>query len=217
MWAPIRSTGDSRTEWDSHHHFQIRWRRIYYEGVREPEKVIRKSCDWVHQGINSHNFVFLHVNERQVEFTFPILQRFQYSRPKLAPSINQAVDDIAFAVYRHPSRQGTGRQGHTKMHDLYSLGVVLLEIGLWQSALDIVQVNEKEFRSIKAEKMKSRLLAASTTRLNHCAGAAYQQAAHACLSSDSGVAVDDSDKSQLANAVQRLVIQRLSIGIKPRC
>ncbi|KAL5330700.1 hypothetical protein ACEPPN_000219 [Leptodophora sp. 'Broadleaf-Isolate-01'] len=37
-------------------------------------------------------------------------------------------------LYRHPSRQGTRPGMHYQMqHDIYSLGVVLLEIGLWTS------------------------------------------------------------------------------------
>ncbi|KAF4626567.1 hypothetical protein G7Y89_g11588 [Cudoniella acicularis] len=37
-------------------------------------------------------------------------------------------------VYRHPSRQGRWPEQHYVMqHDIYSLGVCLLEIGLWQS------------------------------------------------------------------------------------
>ncbi|KAG4433509.1 hypothetical protein IFR05_011018 [Cadophora sp. M221] len=37
-------------------------------------------------------------------------------------------------LYRHPSRQGTLPEMHYQMqHDIYSLGVVLLEIGLWTS------------------------------------------------------------------------------------
>ncbi|UNI19683.1 hypothetical protein JDV02_005855 [Purpureocillium takamizusanense] len=36
-------------------------------------------------------------------------------------------------LYRHPQRQGTSVDYYTTQHDVYSLGVCLLEIGLWQS------------------------------------------------------------------------------------
>jgi len=37
-------------------------------------------------------------------------------------------------VYRHPSRQGMNpEEDYVMQHDIYSLGVCLLEIGLWQS------------------------------------------------------------------------------------
>ena len=79
-----------------------------------------------------------------------------------------------------------------------------------------MKVTEKEFHSINADTIKLRLVVACNTRLSHYAGVAYQRAVHAYLSSDFGVAVDDTNKSHLANAVQSLVIQQLSVGIKPR-
>ncbi|KFY30170.1 hypothetical protein V494_08234 [Pseudogymnoascus sp. VKM F-4513 (FW-928)] len=47
----------------------------------------------------------------------------------------RAGDDIwEHNLYRHPSRQGTHPEVDYQMqHDIYSLGVVLLEIGLWTS------------------------------------------------------------------------------------
>ena len=37
-------------------------------------------------------------------------------------------------LYRHPERQGAWpEKEYTTLHDVYSLGVVLLELGIWQS------------------------------------------------------------------------------------
>ncbi|KAK4541124.1 hypothetical protein LTR36_008349 [Oleoguttula mirabilis] len=39
-------------------------------------------------------------------------------------------------IYRHPDRQGPYlEQAYSMQHDIYSLGVCLLEIGIWQSPL----------------------------------------------------------------------------------
>ena len=92
------------------------------------------SVGWVHQGINSHNIVFLFHDNERLAFARPILLGFQYSRPESTPSIGWALDDLPTAIYRHPDRQKESRRGHTKIHDIYSLGVVLLELGLWQTA-----------------------------------------------------------------------------------
>ncbi|KAK0710163.1 hypothetical protein B0T26DRAFT_755270 [Lasiosphaeria miniovina] len=46
-------------------------------------------------------------------------------------------DDWEKNLYRHPQRQGRSLQVDYKMrHDIYSLGVCLLEIGLWESLVD---------------------------------------------------------------------------------
>lgn len=43
-------------------------------------------------------------------------------------------DEWARDLYRHPSRQGENLTEPYKMqHDIYSLGVCLLEIGIWES------------------------------------------------------------------------------------
>lgn len=40
-------------------------------------------------------------------------------------------------IYRHPERQGQPTTPFKKIHDIYSLGVVLLEIGLWEPAIKL--------------------------------------------------------------------------------
>lgn len=49
-----------------------------------------------------------------------------------------AIDDVlATNFYRHPKRQGIQPEDRYNMgHDIYSLGLCLLEIGLWKSLLD---------------------------------------------------------------------------------
>lgn len=45
-------------------------------------------------------------------------------------------DTLERNLYRHPSRQGAcPREDYVMQHDIYSLGVCLLEIGLWQSLI----------------------------------------------------------------------------------
>lgn len=40
-------------------------------------------------------------------------------------------------LYRHPSRQGIqAQEAYIMQHDVYSLGVCLLELGLWESFVD---------------------------------------------------------------------------------
>ncbi|KAJ4387290.1 hypothetical protein N0V93_007879 [Gnomoniopsis smithogilvyi] len=96
-------------------------------------KAIRKwhLVGWVHQGISSHNIIFFFRESCSIErpdYSEPFLKGFEFSRPDSDPSIGRAVDDLELNVYRHPNRQGVARKGHQKKYDIYSLGVVLLEI-----------------------------------------------------------------------------------------
>jgi hypothetical protein len=48
-------------------------------------------------------------------------------------------------IYRHPERQGEFLQDSYRMqHDVYSLGVCLLEIGLWESFVEYVSETEPQ-------------------------------------------------------------------------
>jgi hypothetical protein len=177
-------------------------------------KAVRKwhSVGWVHQGISSPNVLFLAFKHgKKIDYSHPFLQGFEFARPTSDPSMGRSVDDIAFNVYRHPNRQGSTRKGHTKVHDLYSLGVVLLEIGLWQRAFDIVNGRRKE--TITPSLMLERLQRASLERLAHYAGTSYQRAVNVCLASDFGVDLDDQNESRLAASFQKIVVDELGKGV----
>lgn len=55
---------------------------------------------------------------------------FEFSRPEAYFSHGLADVCLARDVYRHPDRQRRPTQVFSKIHDIYALGVVLLEIGL---------------------------------------------------------------------------------------
>ncbi|KAI1389903.1 uncharacterized protein F4822DRAFT_217836 [Hypoxylon trugodes] len=164
------------------------------------------SVQWVHQSITSHNIIFFEDLQSKIDFGNCFLQRFDYARPKQEPSIGRHVDDIQYNVYRHPDRQGPCRQGHTKIHDIYSLGVVLLEIGLWE---DVRITGMKKDNDIMVDKMVRNLQYAAEKRLPHYMGEDYQEAVLACLKSECEPEIDDKAQSRLAESFQRLVMDRL--------
>jgi len=41
-------------------------------------------------------------------------------------------------IYRHPERQGKPQTTFKTIHDLSALGIVLLEIGLWKPAVELL-------------------------------------------------------------------------------
>lgn len=65
------------------------------------------------------------------------LAGFEMFRRDEAWTQKMGDDALDRNVYRHPSRQGLNPDWEYIMqHDIYSLGVCLLEIGLWQSLID---------------------------------------------------------------------------------
>jgi hypothetical protein len=97
---------------------------LVHKNVR-PESVL---CFEDPQGINSHAF----------------LVGFDAFRAADAGTMMGGDMSWARNVYRHPRRQGVDpSEKYSMQHDIYSLGVCLLEIGLWESFVEYT--NELEF------------------------------------------------------------------------
>ncbi|KAH8760745.1 hypothetical protein BGZ57DRAFT_829788 [Hyaloscypha finlandica] len=103
------------------------------------------SVGWVHKNVMSSNIVFVQPptegasqgcgrGTAKETLGKPLLMGFEESRDDSTLS-NYVQNSCAWDVniYRHPQRQGTNPAARYSMaHDVYSLGVVLLELGLWQ-------------------------------------------------------------------------------------
>lgn len=172
------------------------------------------SAGWLHQGIGSPNIQFLRLKEgRQIDFAQPFLFGFDFARPDSDPSLGRATDDPAFDVYRHPARQGPARKGHRKIHDYYALGVVLLEIGLWQNAAKIVT---RTGEGLRPQAVQHLLKQDSSERLAHYAGVLYKEAVDRCLSSHFDIETDDEGESQLLGRFHDEVVTKIGAGISVR-
>lgn len=110
------------------------------------------TCGWLHKSISSGNILFFYpegyadgikqTNTVEAVIGNPFLQGYGYAR---AESAGQVGTDAAFSetiftdraanFYRHPNtfESGEKRTKFKKTYDIYSLGIVLLEIGLWAS------------------------------------------------------------------------------------
>ena len=96
-------------------------------------------ANWLHKGLRPSNVIFFpyesstfSLSESTLIATLskPQLIGFDYARPD---SENQKSEetDVAHNIYRHPSAQGAPRERFTPAFDLFALGIILLEIGIW--------------------------------------------------------------------------------------
>lgn len=142
------------------------------------------SVGWVHEEICSRNvLIFQDPGTHAWDFSKPFLGGFQYSRRETDISDGLEVEDIQRNVYRHPSRQGIPLQRHDALHDIYAYGVLLLEIGLWQTVLEhrYFQGIVNEVRNLKPEEIQKVLVKIAKQSLGHTMGADYRDAAVLCL------------------------------------
>lgn len=195
-----------------------------YDIALQIAKALQKwhQVSWVHQSVSSHNVIFfrrdtdvlLERGRGDISYSAPFLQGLDFARPNQAPSLGRAVEDPEHDIYRHPKRQGPARQGHRKIHDIYSLGVVLLEIGLWQCATSIVPI--RQGKNFNVTDMVQRLIDAADSRLAHYAGSSYRDAVIVCLTGGFNIQMDDVIESRLDQAFKENVIDKLIPPVIPQ-
>lgn len=171
------------------------------------------SANWVHQGVASHNIYFFRPKDSaSYDYCSPYLCGFDFARPNGGISLSIAVEDFEQNVYRHPDRQGAPSRYHTKYHDLYSYGILLFEVGVWNLVSNCFDADLK--KDIAPWIMQNHIKLNTRKRLGHFMGAAYERAASRCLNMDFGVELDDAVGSNLAKAFQDLVLEQIEPGTR---
>ncbi|KAH8654243.1 hypothetical protein BGZ61DRAFT_435191 [Ilyonectria robusta] len=90
---------------------------------------------FVHKNINPESVLLLEDLESSHSATF--LVGFDHFRSAGGATSLQGDGAWYRDIYRHPTRQGEYPEDSYRMqHDIYSLGVCLLEVGLWESFVD---------------------------------------------------------------------------------
>lgn len=132
--------------------------------------------DWLHKSIRSSNVIFGYRGGHQ-DYKRPFLVGFEFSRDEKDKSTTEQDDSLECNIYRHPDRQGPPEKRFNALHDIYSLGVVLLEIGLWKPAASF----ERDYGDMDAEQIMSSLQEHAKDRLPHYMGVSYTEAVLACM------------------------------------
>lgn len=174
-----------------------------------------QSAQWVHKSVRSQSIVLFSASEDEhiTMIKSPYLVNFEYSRQEKANTLMASIDNLEKSLYCHPDRNPP-IVPFSRIHDIYALGVVLLEIGLWCTALDIYnQYRSRMTETAKAQRHSSRqvkalLVDAAKNRLSHHMGPAYTTAVLKCLRDDLEEFVEDADFPLI---FQTEVLDRLDI------
>jgi len=99
------------------------------------------SADWVHRALTANNIlIFGEQKDQRVKFDWdsPYIAGFDSSRSDsgISDEQNHGKKEFSIRVYTHPDRQTQEYIRYQKVHDIYSLGVILLELGRLQSFLE---------------------------------------------------------------------------------
>lgn len=124
----------------SHTDEQFRTQRLELgRQISEAVYSVHKS-QLVHKNIRPETIIMLDsvvenatVTEDELKLGLPFLTDWNMLRDKEGPSSRTGDDDWLKDIYRHPERQGLQlERRYNFSHDVYSLGVCLLVIGLWE-------------------------------------------------------------------------------------
>ncbi|KAI9790681.1 MAG: hypothetical protein M1833_001770 [Piccolia ochrophora] len=148
----------------------------------------------------------------------PYLTDWGFARPTTAGTDLRADFEVEPNLYRHPDRQGKPTYQFTKQHDMYALGVVLLEIGLWTTVSKIfakdIHDHEKSGSLPKGREVRKGLVSLAETELTKQMGTAYAGAVVACLKGQFGVKNDDMNQTSLSIAFTEKVVETVVAGVK---
>ena len=120
---------------------------------------------WLHKGIRSENILFPAATLNQVfgqsggkyDISEPYVAGFEYSRQDTeAQTIDKAknVQNLGAAIYWHPDYQGAPAQGYKIQYDMYSFGLVLVEIAWWVPLSSFLDAEMRDPRVRLSSKMK---------------------------------------------------------------
>ncbi|KAL9617046.1 MAG: hypothetical protein Q9160_008119 [Pyrenula sp. 1 TL-2023] len=169
---------------------------------------------WLHKSLRSENIVFLSkFGEANHDLSQPYILGFDLSRPKSENSDNTKEFRRPQQIYTHPKRWGTPQEIFSPVHDIYSLGVILLEVGCWRSAAKFDKAKQNLENINDERKVRDQLVEAAETYLPHLAGRQYSKAVLTCLSDTlKHDAWDQQDPSRLHKAFTTEVLEVLIRG-----
>ncbi|KAL0260581.1 hypothetical protein SLS55_004271 [Diplodia seriata] len=178
------------------------------------------AANWLHKGLRGDNILFFRDEVGDIEYGKPFLCGFQYTRPAQSEDMTEKPPENAFDdIYRHPRAQGSQADiSYLKTFDIYSLGVILLEIAYWKPLASILHIDLLKARPSTTLRIRNRLLAQREllNGLQSILGKSFVEIVRRCLVGPTafGLSADaderrPQDSARLHAAFYRLVVREL--------
>lgn len=137
--------------------------------------------DLVHKNVRPETILVFQDDQRPTHLGTLFLlgsKALQTTRDKIPRSDSSAWEDD---IYKHPDRQASHpEEDYSSMqHDIYSLGVCLLEIGLWESFVDTDKYKDY---FVESDSLKDQYTALAKKQLPKKMGEKYMNIVINCLS-----------------------------------
>jgi len=137
---------------------------------------------WLHKSISPFNLIFILDQPKPVPGSIspPYLIGFNHSRQSNEFAFTEGpCDDVDVRDYHHPEyREGGTKRRFQEHFDYYSVGIVLLELGLWKPLRKLIRGKD----TCTPRQIRDYLLEESVPLLGSYMGGIYRDAVVACMS-----------------------------------
>lgn len=167
--------------------------------------------NWLHKNISSHNIIFRDIDPLAVAIVdSPYIIGFNLSRPDHPTEISRGPEDNPdFVNYQDP-RYRDGRARYKTEFDYFSLGLVLLEIGMWKTLHQLIGPQEK----LPIRMIRKQYLPLLGPRM----GKSYRDAVSACLSFEVNSDIPENGPAgQEQSNAAKLQFERDVLEVLGRC
>ncbi|RFU72233.1 hypothetical protein TARUN_10033 [Trichoderma arundinaceum] len=172
------------------------------------------AVNWLHKGLRSHNVLFFRTKTGHIDYTQVYLSGFDFSRPGGSDEVTEIPGyDAEHDLYRHPraqSNQGKSRERSKKSFDIYSLGVIFVELAHWKPVEGVLGM---EMRLAKGQSdvvrhVRSDLLTAGRIAdLGAEMGEKFEEAARRCLTGEHELGLEPGDDETADEVAERLSVR----------
>lgn len=166
------------------------------------------TVSWLQKSISSSNIAFFYAADEPWlnGITNPFFVGFLYSRYNDENAFTEGPSEEAnYRDYQHPDYRGKKQSGlrYRMEYDYYSLGLVLLEIGLWKSLERLKQQSRPQSRVD--------FLFSEVPWLRPSMGTRYQEIVETCLHGNFGIPSDVEQRDhQILRSFSTFVVEQLA-------
>ncbi|KAF2233284.1 hypothetical protein EV356DRAFT_533926 [Viridothelium virens] len=166
------------------------------------------AVNWLHKGFRSDCVLFTAAGDRDFILSDVLISGFEFSRPALPDAMTVThVFPVEQDLYRHPDLLDPEPARSKKSYDIYSLGLVLAEIAMWQPIEEITGI---EVRRSRLYQVRERMLDEKTGIFDSIAervGDIYAKVVRRCISGGESLGVDigaDEEDPKVGAEMQKI-------------
>ena len=119
------------------------------------------AVNWLHKGLRSDGVTLFLDPSDNARITDLAVSGYEYARPDKDGETTSTATEFAdyLMLYVHPNYQGAQAKGtYRKTFDIYSLGILLLEIAHWSRIEDILRIDTHAATPAQLRSVRERLL-----------------------------------------------------------